>query len=343
MVHGGSAGLRKGLVVAQVSLSLLLLIGAGLFLQSLRNLKTLDPGFDISNLLAFDVDPTMSRYDPVDPDYYRRLRDRLSGFRASSRRRSRWSPCWRTTSGTTGSPSKATPPNPTSAPTRTCNTAAPASSRRSRFRFCWAATSPNATSPARPKSPSSTRSSSKRYFGNADPLGRHVGMGIDPGTKTDITIVGVAGDTKYESMRDEIPYEMYLPPTRKASRPAHRLRARCGRSGPRLQYAAHRSCAPWIPPCPCTTCAPCRTRWRSPFSRNACWPRFPLSSAALATLLAALGLYGVMAFMVTRRTREIGIRMALGAAQRDVVWMVLRETLTLAAVGVAIGLVGASA
>jgi ABC-type antimicrobial peptide transport system permease subunit len=61
----------------------------------------------------------------------------------------------------------------------------------------------------------------------------------------------------------------------------------------------------------------------------------------LATLLAGLGLYGVMAFMVARRTREIGIRMALGARRGSVVWMVLRETLTLAGVGVAIGLAGA--
>jgi predicted permease len=79
VIGGGSSGLRKGLVVAQVSLSLLLLVGAGLFQQSLHNLKNLDPGFDVNNLLAFNVDPTLSRYDRKwTVDYYRRLRDRLS-------------------------------------------------------------------------------------------------------------------------------------------------------------------------------------------------------------------------------------------------------------------------
>src|SRR5579884_1044582 len=79
VVQCGSARLRKGLVVAQVSLSLLLLIAAGLFLQSLRNLKTLNPGFDVHGLLAFDVDPTLDRYDVKwTADYYRRLDAALS-------------------------------------------------------------------------------------------------------------------------------------------------------------------------------------------------------------------------------------------------------------------------
>src|SRR5580698_18258 len=78
VIRGGSVRLRKGLVVAQVSLSLLLLIGAGLFLQSLRNLKGMNPGFDVKNLLAFSVEPTLNRYDkPWTLEYYRRLRERL--------------------------------------------------------------------------------------------------------------------------------------------------------------------------------------------------------------------------------------------------------------------------
>ncbi len=81
VVRGGSVRLRKGLVVAQVSLSLLLLIGAGLFLQSLRNLKGMNPGFDLKNLLTFSVQPTLSRYDkPWTLDYYRRLSERLQNL-----------------------------------------------------------------------------------------------------------------------------------------------------------------------------------------------------------------------------------------------------------------------
>src|SRR5580692_997782 len=75
VLHGGSINLRKSLVVAQVALSLLLLIGAGLFLRSLRNLKYTNPGFDVRNLVSFAVAPTLNRYDkPWTFDYYRRLR-----------------------------------------------------------------------------------------------------------------------------------------------------------------------------------------------------------------------------------------------------------------------------
>ena len=93
----------------------------------------------------------------------------------------------------------------------------------------------------------------------------------------------------------------------------------------------------------CTTCARLTDQLEISLLTERLLAALSSVFGCLATLLAALGLYGVMAFMVARRTREIGIRMALGAGQGTVVWMVLRETLTLAGVGVAIGLAGAYA
>jgi len=81
IVGGTSVGLRKALVVAQVTLSLLLLIGAGLFIRSLRNLKDLDPGFHTANLVGFAIDPPMNGYKPDRSlDFYRQLRDNLNAL-----------------------------------------------------------------------------------------------------------------------------------------------------------------------------------------------------------------------------------------------------------------------
>jgi predicted permease len=179
------------------------------------------------------------------------------------------------------------------------------------------------------------------YFKNQNPLGRHLGMGIDPGVKTDIEIVGVAADTKYESMTDKIPYELYIPYTQTDFV-----------NGMTVYLRSHAD--------PVNTFNTLRKVVREV---DASVPMYDLRTlddqieislfterllatlstvfGGLATLLAAVGLYGVMAFMVARRTREIGIRMALGAGKGSVVWMVMREVLRLAAIGVVLG-VGAA-
>ena len=101
---GASVVLRKTLVAAQVALSLLLLIGAGLFIRSLQNLKDLDPGFHTSNLIAFKVDPTLNGYKTERTrGFYRRLQERLTGRRRASRAPAwPWCPCWKATSGIRG-------------------------------------------------------------------------------------------------------------------------------------------------------------------------------------------------------------------------------------------------
>jgi len=183
----------------------------------------------------------------------------------------------------------------------------------------------------------------KKYFGSADPLGRHLGMGIDPGTKMDIQIVGVAGDTKYESMREEIPDEVYLPLDQQNFANSNVVYVR-SQGDPVMVFNSLRAAATSVDAdVPMYDMRTLDHQMEISLLTERLLATLSSVFGGLATLLAALGLYGVMAFMVSRRTREIGIRMALGAGKPSVVWMVLRETLTLAGIGVAIGLAGAYA
>jgi predicted permease len=182
-----------------------------------------------------------------------------------------------------------------------------------------------------------------RYFGDANPLGRHIGMGIDPGTKTDIQIVGVVGDTKYESMRDEIPYELYIPTAQQQGANGGTVYVRAQADPTRLFNAVRVATQSVDAGVPTYDIRTLDHQMEVSLLTERLLASLSTVFGCIATLLAALGLYGVMAFMVARRTREIGIRMALGAGQDSVVWMVVRETLTLAGIGMAIGLAGASA
>jgi predicted permease len=342
VIRGGSAGLRKGLVVAQVSLSLLLLIGAGLFLQSLRNLKTLNPGFEVKNLLAFDVDPTMSRYDPKwSASYYRRLSERLSalpGVEAHTfavipvLENNEWDN-WITIEGYSAKQDERPDPH-----MQYCS---PGFFKTLKIRLLAGRDFDERDDATAPKVAIVNQKFVKRYFGGVDPVGRHVGMGIDPGTKTDIQIVGVVADTKYESMRDDIPYELYIPTDQKGFADGGTVYVRASGDPTYLFNTLRNEVRAVDASVPMYDMRTLDHQMEISLLTERLLSSLSSVFGCLATLLAAIGLYGVMAFMVARRTREIGIRMALGAGQGSVVWMVLRETLTLAGIGVAIGLAGA--
>jgi predicted permease len=342
VIRGGAAGLRKGLVVAQVSLSLLLLVGAGLFLQSLRNLKTLNPGFETRNLAAFDVDPTMSRYDPAwTTDYYRRLRERLSALPGVESQSivvipvledDEWDQ-WVTIEGYSARQDERPDPH-----MQFCS---PGYFKTLKIPVLLGRDFDDRDVAGAPKVGIVNQKFVQRYFAGADPLGRHVGMGIDPGTKTDIQIVGVVGDTKYESMRNEIPYELYIPNDQKGFTEGGTVYVRTP-GDPTGLFSTLRTAVRAVDAnVPMYDIRTLENQMEISLLTERLLAALSSVFGCLATLLAALGLYGVMAFMVARRTREIGIRMALGAGQGTVVWMVLRETLTLAGIGVALGLAGA--
>jgi len=335
---GTSVGLRQTLVVLQVALSLLLLIGAGLFIQSLKNLKDLNPGFRTENLATFSLDPTLNGYQPQRSlQFYRQLVERLNGLGGVSSAALAVVPLlddneWDssvTVEGYTASQGQGVQPHMQFVTPGFFDTVAVPILVGRDFRL--------QDDTGAPKVAIVNEKFAKRYLGSGSPLGHHIGMGGNPGTKTDIEIVGVVKDTKYENMRQEVPYELYRPYQQVEFVTGMSAYVRT-RSDPASLFSALRQTVREV-----DSSVPVfgmRTLVQQ-VDKSLVTERMlaALSTVfgCLATVLAAVGLYGVMAYMVARRTREIGIRMALGAGRGTEVWLVMREVLRLAAIGVAVG------
>jgi predicted permease len=344
VVGGASVGLRKALVVAQVSLSLLLLIAAGLFIQSLKNLQGIHPGFETRNLLSFAVNPALNGYKPErSMQFYRQLTERLGRMPGVSSVTLAVMPLldgneWDSTVSVEGYATKegewVDPHMQFVSPGFTQTLGIPVLLGRD---FT------DRDDKGTPAVALVNERFAKRYFAGRSPLGLHVGMGGNPGTKTDIEIVGVVKDTRYESMREEVPYELYRPYRQMDFVQGMTVYARA-QGDPTAIFANMRQAVNELD----SNVPIYRMRTLEQQLDKSLMSERLLASLSgvfglLATLLAAIGLYGVMAYMVVRRTREIGIRMALGANRGSVVWLVMREVLMLSAKGVAIGGAGAYA
>lgn len=348
---GGQVNLRKGLVAAQVTLSLLLLVGAGLFIRSLRNLTNLGPGFPTENLIAFSIDPGLNGYDVKrSKSFYSRLTEEIKaipGVKETGLAAQRiltdneWDSAIKV-EGFSFKPGEAAHPYMNSiSPGYFAALGVPLLAGRD-FRPNDTETVPH---PA-PKFDVPTvvivnEKFAKTYFPGGNAIGHYVGFGSDPDSKTDMQIIGVVKDIKYTSLRDEIPVQMFIPYLAtpfvnemtvyvKAGLPPEQLfaalRAKVHDLDANLPLYGIRTLDQQI-------------------SASLLTERLIASLSTvfgfLATLLATIGLYGVMAYTVARRTREIGVRMALGAFQKDVIWLVMREVLVLIGIGIAAGL-GAS-
>ena len=349
-VVGGSAPVRfrKVLVVGQVSLSLVLLVGAGLFVRSLQNLQNLGPGFAPAHLMALNIDPSLSGYDAAKcKAFYQRLAESLASIPgvqsvglASMRilEDNEWD------SGVTVEGYSAKSGENIAAymnsigPGYFQTLGVPILAGRD---FTVKDTEEIKHGPAAddwsPTRVIINEKFARKYFGTTNAVGRHVGFGSDPGTKTDMEVIGVIKDIKYTNLRDEIPIQMFVPylASRYVSDMTVYLRSTVDpyqvASAVRVQT---RQIDPNVPIYGLRTVA-------QQISNSLLIERLIASLSTvfgmIATLLATIGLYGVMAFTVARRTREIGIRIALGAFQGDVIWMVMREVIVLVTVGVVVG------
>jgi len=337
---GGQVALRKGMVAAQISLSLLLLIGAGLFARSLYNLLESSPGMRTENILAFSMDPSLAGYPaqrarllfsglqqdlaalpgaisvsgagtPVLTDDEAMRSTQAEGFRAKEGE-------------------DVTPDTNEVLPNFFSTLGIPLLAGREftdRDRF------------GAPKVAIVNQSFVDTYFHGRNPLGRHIGYGGTPETtKLDMEIVGVIRDAKSRDLKDKVRRQVYTPvlEDEEPSTLTFYIRTAGDANGvARLARRAVRQRDAGLPVYDLKTIA---TQIRETHYADRLITMLSIAFGFLATLLAAVGLYGVMAFSVARRTRELGIRMALGAQRAQVLRMVMREVLLLAGIGICVAL-----
>jgi predicted permease len=178
----------------------------------------------------------------------------------------------------------------------------------------------------------------KRYFAGRNPIGRHIGFGMDPGTKTDMEIIGVVKDIKYTNLRDEIPEQAYVPYLSSRYVTGMTVYLRTTLDPDQLFTAVRAKVRELDPNVPVYSMRTTEEQISNSLTTERLIASLSAVFGFLATLLATIGLYGVMAYTVARRTREIGIRMALGAGGPSVAWLIMKEVLVLLAIGVAIAL-----
>ena len=177
-----------------------------------------------------------------------------------------------------------------------------------------------------------------RFFGDRNPIGRRFGFGGDPGTKTDIEIVGVIKDAKYVNLREAIHEQVFVPYQQQDGVFEMTVYVRT-RLDPNLMVAGiRRTVHDLDPSLPIFSIRTLELQLNESLATEGLIAMLASVFGFLATLLATIGLYGVMAYNVARRTREIGIRMALGALGRNVTWLVMKEVLLLVGIGVSISL-----
>jgi predicted permease len=174
----------------------------------------------------------------------------------------------------------------------------------------------------------------QHYFGNKSAVGRHIGRGNGPGTKLDIEIVGVVANSLYEGPREGVRRQVFVPNWGNGGA-AFYVRAGLGSE---TAYAALRNQVKKLDAAmPVFELKTLASQLDETLLTERLIAMLSAGFGLLATLLAAIGLYGVMAFVVARRTKELGVRMALGAQPGSVIWLVMKEVLLLLAIGLAIG------
>jgi predicted permease len=355
VVGGGHNRLRKALVIAQVTLSLLLLVGAGLFVRSLANLRNLGPGFTPERLVGFQIDPSLSGYTSERMKvFYPQLSESLSSIPgvqsvglASVRilEDNEWDSSMSAEGFSPAKPDEHAEPYMNAiGPNYFATLGVPIVAGRDftindNHEVKHGPESWNWS----PTTVMINEKFAKKFFPGRNPIGLHLGFGTDPGTPTDMEVIGVVKDFRYTSLRDEIPEQAFVPYLGGRYLGEMTVYLRTTTDPNQLMSAVRSKVRDMDSNLPIYAMRTTEVQINNSLSTERMIASLSAVFGFLATLLAVIGLYGVMAYTVAQRTREVGIRMALGAARGNVIWMVMREVLLLVAIGVVAGVSSALA
>jgi predicted permease len=329
----------KVLVIAQVAISLILLVAAGLFVHSLSRLSEVNLGYSRENLLLFRLDAAPGGYKG--PAILRLHQELLEKFSVVPGARG-------VTLSSDGLFSHSESGDPISVEGYT---PAPGEEMHSRMDHIGPGYFSTVGIPLLigreigpqdsgdgPRAAVINQTFAQHYFANTNPIGKTV-RDTYPGNPQSMEVVGVVADAKYNSLREKTPARIYAPyfnPMWEHSYAVYEVRTFADPAS--VSTALRKAVQDTNPLLPSIEIKTMSGLVDNSLDTDRFVARLSGAFGLLAILLASIGLYGVMAYTVARRTRDIGIRVALGAQSRGVLWLVLRETLLMVLIGVAVGL-----
>ena len=341
--------LRRMLVITQVAVSLVLLVTAGLFARSLIKLQKIDVGFNRENVLLFAVAPPAAD-GPLEIEERRALHRGLleravtvPGVQAASASASSLfgGNTWRNAIGIEG-----VVPPPGVTLRSFANAVSPDYFEVMRMRVLRGRSFADADRASTASVAIVNEAFAKQLLGGADPIGRRVGLCSSvpcsgPGGSM-MEIVGMVEDAKYYTLREESRAMLFLPLAQQSQNPRE-IEVRTAAEPAAVAAALHRELSRFDSRLAIIGMRTMREQVDASIVPERLVARLSLVFGLLALALAAVGLYGVVSYVTAQRTGEIGIRMALGAGRPEVQRLVLRDTLTLVLIGVALGLPAALA
>jgi predicted permease len=325
----------KFVVAVQMALCLILLVGAGLLVRSLRNYETLPLGLGTDGLLVFGTSPLATHSDDEKARFYQKLLDRLRaipGVESATLMDNRLGSGW-SNNGVFAIDGLEPTGNFSEIGMR-ANDVGPDYLHTLGIPILQGRDILDSDTRTAPKVVIVNETFAKRFFPKSDPLG-HTAGGGKPEQR--FMIVGVAADSKYTRV-DEKPRPMlYFPFWQRSSVSDMQVELHTAGNPEALIPSIRAVLHELDPNLPMQKPMTQRAQFDESFSQPRLFARLSMFFGLIAALLVATGLYGTLAYRVSRRTSEIGVRMALGAQRSQVLWMVLRGSLLISVAGIVVG------